>query len=164
MSIQSILGQSIDIAIDGKKAKLHPLSLYEIGTLEGRYVAFCRRQTIDSTRGLPQGERVAALNEEAVHIAALDTDCTPVIDWVCGSHEGLCMALSACIETADGADVSPRIVGRWYMDSGRDDVGSPTHRWMIASHLRPDPTEPVATTGNSENNENNENNEAADNG
>jgi hypothetical protein len=149
MGIQSSLGQPIPITIGGQKAKLHPMSLYEVGLLESSYIAYCRRQSLESTLGLPDVERIRALNAEIEHIATLDIDATPIFEWVIGSHEGLCRALSICIETPTG-QVSPREAGNWDMESGKDSDESPTCQWMIASRLRSDPTDPAEPAGESD--------------
>lgn len=152
MSIQSVLGQAVPITIDGRRGKLHPLGLYEVGVCESSYIAYCRRQTLKSTMGLPEIERIKSIDLEIAHVATLDTDATPIFEWIIGSHEGLCEALSSCIELDDRSAVSPRECGRWYMESGRDGEGSPTFKWMVASKLRPDPTEaaPAAETTKSD--------------
>jgi len=150
MSIASTLALPIDIVISGKKAKLNPVSLYELGLAESSYIAYVTRQAYEATEGLPQSVRQEALQAAATKIADLDVDAMPVFEWVVGTSEGLCRMLAACIETADGSVVSAREAGRWHRENGGNEPGSITDKWLIASKLRSDPTE-AATAANETN-------------
>lgn len=140
MSNASTLGQPIPIVIGGMNVRLHPLSIYEIGIAESFYVSKVRREALQSTLGIP-AERESALLAAADHIAELDTDASPVTEWIMGSFEGLTIALASCMEGPAGWTPSHRDVGRWYMENGGQNDGSPVQQWLIASRLRSDPTE-----------------------
>lgn len=153
MSVSSALALPIDIKINGRKAKLNPVSLYELGLAESSYVAFLTRQAYEATEGLPKQTRQEALDAAAYKAADLDIDAMPVFEWVVGSSEGLCRMLAACIETEDGSYVSPRDAGKWHTQNGGNEPGSVTDKWLIASKLRSDPTEAVQATASSESGE-----------
>lgn len=145
MSIKGTLAQPQEVTVGGKKVKLHPMSLYELGLCETAFIAYMTRQAILTTRGLGTEEREQALNRAAVYCSALEVDLTPLNDWINGTLEGLCSALASCMVTHDGEPVSPRDAGRWCEETGSTSDGTPTKQWMIDSRLCADPTDPEST-------------------
>lgn len=138
MSAATDLALPQDIEIDGKRCKLYPLSLYEIGLLERSYAAAMRREALESTIGFPD-EREHAMQQAANKIGELAISAVPVIAWVCNSWEGRIIALKHCID----ASVSERQVSRWLQSSSLDE--QVVKNWEVDSGIRPDPTETEET-------------------
>lgn len=153
MSIAATLAQPFEIIVEGKRGKLHPVSLFELGVVESSYVAYLTRQALEATEGLSPQCRKEALEAAAAKTADLDIDAMPVFEWIVGTSEGLCRCLAACIELDSGEYVSPRLAGKWHAANGGNNQGSVTDKWLIASKLRSDPTEAAQAAQTSESTE-----------
>lgn len=141
MGIATDIAPAIDIVIAGKKCKLHPLRLYEIGVLERKYAASLRWTAVESTKGLGAEERRLALEAAGEQVASLAADVTPLYRWFIGSQEGMINCFHACV---DNDDVTMRECGHWISVAtakGESPEAEQFNTWMIASGLRPDPTE-----------------------
>lgn len=145
MSIAGTLAQPQTIEIEGRgKVKLYPMSLYELGLCETAFHAYMTRQALITTIGLGEDERQQALDRAAVYCSALEVDLTPLTDWITGTLEGVCTALSVSMSDSHGKQIPPREAGRWAEASGgfAPGSGTPVEKWLIDSQLRPDPTDP----------------------
>lgn len=142
MSLAELTAAPIKAKIGGKEIDIYPATAYEIGICESSFLASLRRQAIESTMGLGADERDLALRAVAQYAAQLYDDVTPLYEWVSSSIEGTVKLLLICIETAGGAKVLPRDVGRWLSESGGIRPGAPVFDWMVRSGLRSDPTVP----------------------
>ena len=139
MPIAELVGAPIPITINGERAELPVLTLYEVALAEAPYLASLERRAHYKSLVRGPDAVLEAETEVAEKSIALMEASTPILAWLTSNLEGTLFGIHACLESRYPGKFDIRDVAAWYHKRPKGD-DDPVRKWLIGSKLIKNPT------------------------